>query len=371
MIRHEAISMLQQPLQVGALCLRNRILLAPLAGVSDVPFRRICAEHHAGLTFVEMMAANAVQAKNRRTLQMLTRHPDEPALGVQLSGPTVETVLRATRFLAQRDFDIIDINMGCPVKKIVQKGWGSALLKEPDKILKMVQACREVVKGPLSVKIRIGFSRDSVNVRETSSAIAEGGADLITIHGRTREDNYGAPVQFEEIASGFEAARRIHPGIVCVGNGNILQPEGAVDMVQKTGCDAVMVSRGALGDPWIFSELAGKGSRHVSPEDWLTTVLRHIDYHEEFHGAIPFAPMLFRKHLLWYVTGFRHARRHRDELANSDSFEAMRGTLKNFADSQREGELRFSESLPKDDAAEFDPKYDMHRKLDRSAADQA
>jgi nifR3 family TIM-barrel protein len=366
MTKDEAISALRQPLQLGPLSLRNRLILAPLAGVSDVPFRRICAEHHAGLTFVEMMAANSVQAKNRRTLQMLTRHPDEPALGVQLSGPTIETVLRATAFLAQRNFDIIDLNMGCPVRKIVQKGWGCALLKDPGKILDMVAACRDVVDGPLSVKIRLGFSRDDVNVRETSAAIAKGGADLITIHGRTREDNYGVPVQFEDIAAGFKAARDMRPDIICVGNGNILQPEGAVEMIQKTGCDAVMISRGALGDPWLFEELAGEGSRHITPEVWLSTVLRHIDYHEEFHGDIPFAPMLFRKHLLWYVTGFRYARRHRDELANSDNFDHMRSTLKEFVATQREGELRFSESLPKN-AADFDPKYDMHRKLDRPA----
>ena len=364
----QAISILRQPLKLGATTLPNRLILAPLAGVSDVPFRRICSEHQAGLTFVEMMASNAVQAKNSRTLQMLTRHDDEKQLGVQLSGPSVESVARASEFLAARNFDIVDLNMGCPVRKIVQKGWGSALLKEPTKVFDMVTACRAVVSQPLSVKIRLGFTRDTINVEEVSQAIADAGADLITIHGRTREDNYGVPVQFDGIAAGFSAARSVNPDIICVGNGNILQSGGALEMVDRTDCDAVMISRGALGDPWIFEELAGTASRHVSGSDWLATVLRHIDYHESFYGSHPFAPMLFRKHLLWYVSGFRAARRLRDELANSPSFDNMRSTLTAFVESLPANEVRFSETLT-NDAAVFDPKYDMHRKLDRPAAE--
>lgn len=355
------------PLDIGSWRIPNRLILAPLAGVSDQPFRRICAELGAGLTFVEMLAANAVTYRNRRTEEMIKRHPEERRLGVQLSGPTVDAVRNAVEVLTQMDFDCLDLNMGCPVKKIVSKGWGSALLREPEHIFRMVQACRQVTDKPLSVKIRIGFTRDAVNVCEVATAIAEGGADGITIHGRTREDNYGEPVRLDAIEAGFSMVRSVNPDIVCVGNGDILDESRAQAMAQ-TGCDAVMISRGALGDPWIFRALLGGASRHVSPDDWLEVVLRHLEYHEAYYGAHPKAPMLFRKHLLWYITGFRLARRQRDEMANSTSFEEMRRRLEAFARSQPPGELRFQEQIHTRSESGFDPKWDMDRGLDRGIA---
>lgn len=361
------LNRLQSPCQVGSLSLTNRVLLAPLAGVSDPPFRRICTEHGAGLTFVEMISANAVTHQNPRTEGLLQRHPEEQILGVQLSGPTVETVAEAVgRVVAQHRFELIDLNMGCPVKKIVGKGYGSALLRMPERIFPMVEAAVQASTVPVSVKIRLGFTHDTVNVREVSAAIAEAGAVMLTIHGRTRQDNYGIPVQFEGIAEGLEEARRLRPEIIGIGNGDILDEDSGVRMMEETAADGIMISRGALGDPWIFSALTGRGPRRVTPKEWLVTVLRHIDYHEAHHKQRDTAPMLFRKHLLWYITGFPGARRVRDRMATSPSFEHMRRECTDFAHGMKASILRFGDH-PGRNAGGFDPKYDMDRKLDRSS----
>lgn len=355
---------LQKSLKIGPLEIPNRLILAPLAGVSDVAFRRICQEHGAGLTFVEMMAANALHHHNPRTVRMLTRHPDEPVLGVQLSGPTLTSIDQGISMLNDFNFDVVDLNMGCPVRKIVGKGYGSALLKQPELVYEMVSLGASLSTAPCTVKIRLGFTRDTINVEEISTAIAEAGASMITIHGRTREDNYGVPVQYDLIAQGFESARKYNPEIACIGNGDVMDKDSAEKMMKETQADGLMVSRGALGDPWLFNHLIEKGTRHVRPAEWLETVLRHIDYHEAYHEGRATAPMLFRKHLLWYITGFHKARQVRDQLATSPSFEHMRGALKEFAASLDPASVRYQEELERR-TKDFDPKYDMDRKLDR------
>ena len=195
----------RQPWNLRGLALPNRTLLAPLAGVSDAPFRRICQEQGAGLTYVEMLSSIAVFRNSRQTMTMCMRRDDEPYTGVQLTGATPEDVGNALLVMDREGFQTIDINMGCPVRKIVGKGWGSAFLKEPERVEATVAACRERTDLPLSAKIRLGWSPDGVNVEDISRRIVRAGADMLVIHGRTRDDDYSIPVNYDWIKEGFSA----------------------------------------------------------------------------------------------------------------------------------------------------------------------
>ena len=317
---------LNLPLQIGSLQIPNRVLLAPLAGVSDIPFRRICREHGAGLGFVEMLSATAVRYRAERTFRMAARHKSEPALGVQLTGATPQDVSDAIEILQERSFDVVDINMGCPVRKIVAKGWGSAILRDLDNMQQMVSRARDVCRGPLSVKIRIGYTRNEINVEETSSRIAAAGADMLTIHGRTKADRYSAPVEYTWIRRGGHCARaaKAGDGIPIVGNGNVMDMASAYRMLDEADCDAVMVSRGALGNPWVFRELTSGRSCHPTAEEWLDVVLRHMAWHGEHYGDTKLAAVLARKHLIWYAAGFDNSKLLRDRISVVESLDQAR-----------------------------------------------
>lgn len=357
------------PLEVGSLRLPNRALLAPLAGVSDVPFRRICREHGAGLTYVEMLSAVALLIRNRKTVEMLARHPSETILGVQVTGPDPDRVFAAVRLLDGEGFDTIDLNMGCPVRKIVQSGLGAALLQDTARLRQIVVAARAATRRPLSVKIRLGFSASAINVEENAAAIAEAGADMITIHGRTREDSYAVRVRYPGIAAGIRAARAKNPRIVCIGNGDILAADDASRMMRETACDGVMVSRGALGNPWIFRALSGRGPEDPTVEEWEAVVLRHLDYQAEHYGDTIHSARMMRKHLLWYASGFPHVNRLREAFNAVDSLREARRLVSRFAHSLPP-DLRRGEELSRAAALAADPKWQMDRALDRGVAEE-
>jgi nifR3 family TIM-barrel protein len=319
--------MFNHALQIGGLTIRHRAILAPLAGVTDVPFRRICREHGADLAYVEMLSARAVNYLSPRTIDMMARHADEERLGVQVTGATAEEVAEAAGLLEQRGFDAIDINMGCPVRKIVAKGWGSALLKNPDLIRSMVTATRGAVAIPVSVKCRLGYSSRELNVADTAVAVAQSGAQMLTIHGRTKMDDYSSPVDYSGIRIGVENAG----DLVTVGNGDVLDAVSATRMVDETGCDAVMISRGALGNPWIFREILDGVEQHPVPEAWLDVVLRHLDYHEKHYGVSGHTTATARKHVLWYATGFPGARQFRNRISVIAEMHEMREQLRVYA----------------------------------------
>ncbi len=215
----------------------------------------------AGLTYVEMLSSIALLHGNQRTREMLSRHADEGILGVQVTGPRPELVGQSVKLLHDHGFETIDINMGCPVRKIVGSGSGAAFLKDVPRIRQTVALARAATSRPLSIKIRLGFTPETINVEETAAIIAEEGADQITIHGRTREDSYGVPVSYAGIARGVKAARARRPDLLTIGNGDVMDAESAETMVRETGCRGVMVSRGALGNPWIFQEILGRPHR--------------------------------------------------------------------------------------------------------------
>jgi len=357
-------------LLLGDLPLPNRAILAPLAGVSDVPFRRICQELGAGLTYVEMLSAVAVHRRNKRTMDMIQRHASEKMLGVQVTGSTAELVSDAVAFLSEEGFDTIDINMGCPVRKVVAHGGGSGFLREPDRISRTTEMARARTTKPLSVKCRIGLSREDVTVRDTAGRIVRGGADMITIHGRAREDNYSIPADYEWIRVGLATAREMTTRpLVTVGNGDVMSVQAAQRMVHTTGCDAVMVSRGALGNPWIFAELLSGHTVHPILSDWLDVVLRHIEYQEEHFGDTEMAAITLRKHLLWYIKGLPRSRELATRVGLVSSLNEARDILRTYTKEWPSDLIRFEEGHGRerrsDNHSRYDPKYEMDRTHDR------
>lgn len=359
---------LARPLNWGGMLLPNRVILAPLAGVTDLPFRRICADYGAALTFVEMLVSVAVIYRSKRTWEMMRRHPAEARLGVQLTGRNVDEVVKAAGILNAQAFDAIDINMGCPVRKVVRSGSGCAFLKDTKRIQDTLDGVRAVVSGPLSAKCRIGFSRDQLNIAEVTPIMAHAGCDAVTIHGRTRECTYAAPVQYAMIKAGADAARLARDEIPVIGNGNVFDLQTAGLMLDRTGVDGVMISRGALGNPWIFSELTDSSFRQPTLEEWLDGVLRHIDYHAEYYGDAEYSARLMRKHLIWYANGFPYSASLRGFFNTVTSLAAARSELKAYV-SRQPRDLRRYQDPGMTRVFKEDPKYQMDREIDRGVGE--
>ena len=342
------------------------LLLAPLAGVSDVPFRRICRETGADLTFVEMISATALLYGNQRTLDMLVRHPEETCLGVQVTGRSPDEVGRAVAKLAAMPFDVIDLNMGCPVKKVVKTGCGSAILKDPERVLQTVQAAVQAAGAvPLTVKIRLGWDRRSVNALEVADAVRTGGAALLTVHGRTRADDYSVPVDLDALA-----AVRHRAGIPVIGNGNLFGPDDVEHMRRATGVDGVMISRGALGNPWIFNLIRGKGGQ-PSPEEWCALVQRHLRYQAEAYGDRGNGAVCMRKHLLWYASGWPGAKKLREEINRTSGLGEAAGLIDAFTRRLQDAGITARQPAAASPGSRFqwNPRQDMDRKLDRGVGE--
>ena len=363
-------SSLSEPISLGSLSVPNRVWLAPLAGVSDVPFRRICQELGAGLTYVEMLSAVAIQHHNKRTLDMCKRHADEPVLGVQVTGPTASGVAEAIDFLSTLPFDTIDINMGCSVRKVIKSGSGSGILSEPERITATVEAARTATARPLTVKTRLGMTRRSITIEDTARRVAEAGADGFTIHGRTRDERYGARADHIGIAQGVRTARaHATCPLVTVGNGDLFDWASIQQMHTETGCDAVMISRGALGNPWIFREAQQQQTVHPRLDEWAEVVLRHLDYQEAHYGDTHLAAIMMRKHLLWYIKGYPCNKELGAKVGYIESVEEGRQHIRQYA-SEFPGDIIRFEGAHRADSrfgthSKYDPKYEMDRSHDR------
>jgi len=357
-------SWLARPMTWGSLTLPNRLVLAPLAGVTDAPFRRICADYGAALTYVEMLVSVAVIYKSKRTWEMMNRHPTEQRLGVQLTGRNVDEVVKAAAILDQQGFDTIDINMGCPVRKVVHSGSGSAFLKDPERISETLRQVKTVVSRPLSAKCRIGFTQQALNITEVAGRMAAAGCDGITIHGRTRDCTYAAPVQYDMIRAGAESARAINPSVPVLGNGNVFDRATAELMLKRSGVDGVMISRGSLGNPWIFSELTQADYKQPTIQEWLDGVLRHFDYHSEHYGDTEYSARLMRKHLIWYANGFPYCAALRLFFNTVTSLADAKAELKSYA-ARYPADLRRYDDGAASRIFKEDPKYQMDREIDR------
>jgi tRNA-dihydrouridine synthase B len=345
------------------------LLLAPLAGVSDHPFRRTCSGKGADLTYVEMISATAMLYESRRTFDMLKRHESEAVLGVQITGPSADQVGRAVAILDKMNFDTIDINMGCPVKKVVKTGCGSGILRDPERVFHTVKAAVESTDKPVTAKFRLGWDKASRNAVEVAQAIEAGGAVWMTIHGRTRADDYSVPVDLEGIRQVKDAVR-----IPVFGNGNIFQKSDAEHMLAVTRVDGLMISRGALGNPWLFHEIK-TGEKDVSLDDWEATLLQHLSWQMAEYGADALsAAVCMRKHLLWYAKGWNGVKAFREAVNDAASLLDARAMVLAFTQGLRERGVTHRSSIVQGEADTrfaWDPKYEMDRKLDRGVGDDA
>lgn len=238
--------------KIGNVEIKNRLVLAPMAGVSNLAFRKICKEMGAGLVVAEMVSDHALHFKNKKTYELLTIDPDESPISQQIFGSNLEYLVEAAIYLDQNtSCDIIDINMGCPVPKVALKSQaGAALLKDPQAIYEIVKAVKDAVKKPVTVKIRSGWDFDSINAVDVAKIIEKAGADAITVHARTRSQGYSGLADWTIIKQVKDAVT-----IPVIGNGDVTSGESALKMLKETGCDAVMIGRAALGNPWIFNEV--------------------------------------------------------------------------------------------------------------------
>lgn len=317
-------------MKIGNIQTKNNIFLAPLAGVSDRPFRVLCAEQGAGLVYTEMVSAKAISYNNKKTSALLKISPDKETAGVQLFGSDPEIMAASASKIENDAITLFDINMGCPVPKVVNNGEGSALMKDPDLIGSIVEAMVKAVHKPVTVKIRSGFDSDSINAVEVAKVAEQAGAAAIGVHGRTRDQYYSGKADWQIIRQVKEAVN-----IPVLGNGDIFTAQDAKRMFDETGCDGVLVARGAQGNPWIFNEIVtymatGQVPSRPEPEELVAMILRHKEALIEEKGSFV-AMREMRKHTSWYTKGLKNAtdiRREINGIEDSETFDALiRGIL--------------------------------------------
>ena len=312
-------------LTIGNVVMDNPLVLAPMAGVTDLPFRLLCKEQGAGLVCMEMVSAKAIYYNNKNTEALLEIDTREKPVSLQLFGSDPEIMAAMAHRIEDRPFDILDINMGCPVPKVVNNGEGSALLKNPELVRKIVTAVVKAVDKPVTVKIRRGFDEDSVNAVEIAKIIEDCGAAAVAVHGRTREQYYSGKADWDIIRQVKEAV-----SIPVIGNGDVTSPETAVALMEQTGCDGIMIGRAVRGNPWLFSEIlhyleTGEHIARPTMEEVGEMILRQTRMQVELKGEYT-ALREMRKHVAWYTAGFPHSARLRartNEISTMQELEEL------------------------------------------------
>ena len=315
-----------QGLQIGKVRLENNLVLAPMAGVTDLPFRTLCKEQGAGLICMEMVSAKALQYNNKNTYQLLEIEEKERPVSLQLFGSDPDCISEMAKRIEDRPFDILDINMGCPVPKVVNNGDGSALMKNPKLAGQIMRKTVKAIQKPVTVKIRKGFDDAHVNAVEMAKIAEDAGVAAIAVHGRTREQYYSGKADWDIIRQVKEAVK-----IPVIGNGDVTSAESADAIMRETGCDGVMIGRGAQGNPWIFRELleyekTGKLPERPSPEVIRETMLRHARLQMEYKGDF-IGIREMRKHVAWYTKGMKGSSKLRDEINRTESYEELEALL--------------------------------------------
>lgn len=314
-------------MKIGNITIENNTALAPMAGVTDLAFRQLCREMGCGLLYTEMVSAKAILYKNKNTFPLLETAPSEHPIAVQIFGSDADIMAdMAAKLAEERSFDIIDINMGCPVPKIVNNHEGSALMKNPKLVEQILDKMVKKVNKPVTIKIRKGFDGQSVNAVEIAKIAEACGVSALAVHGRTREEYYSGTADYGIIA---EVKRGV--SIPVIGNGDIRSAADAKRMYETTGCDGIMIGRAARGNPWIFKEIAsyfsyGTVPERPAPEEIKAMILRHAELMVRYKGEYTGIREM-RKHVAWYTTGMPHSAAVRNQVNRIENLAGLKEML--------------------------------------------
>lgn len=309
-------------LTIGNVTLDNNVILAPMAGVTDLPFRLLCKEQGVGLNCMEMVSAKAIYYNNKNTEELMQIHPEEMPVSLQLFGSDPEIISEMAKRIEERPFAILDINMGCPVPKVVNNGEGSALMKDPKLVEAILSKLVKAISKPVTVKIRKGFNDENVNAVEIAKIAESCGVAAVAVHGRTREQYYSGKADWDIIAAVKDAVK-----IPVIGNGDVTDAYSAKALQEQTGCDGIMVGRAAQGNPWIFKEITtyletGELLPKPTPQQVKEVIIRHAKLQLEFKGEYTGVREM-RKHLAWYTTGYPNSARFRQMINSMESMDEL------------------------------------------------
>lgn len=320
--------------KIGNVELDGRLVLGPMAGVTDLPFRVLCRENGVALTYTEMVSAKGFKYKNKNTEELITIDERERPTSLQIFGENPEIMGEMAAAINNRNFDILDVNMGCPVPKVVNNGEGSALMKEPEKIAAIIKSLKKNSKNPVTIKIRAGFTVENKNAVEVAKMAEQAGVDAIAVHGRTRSQYYEGKADWDIIRAVKEAVN-----VPIIGNGDVVTETDAKRMLEETGCDGIMIARGARGNPWIFNRInhyleTGEILPHPGADEFLEIILRQARWMIEYKGLYTGVREM-RKHISWFTAGYPNSTKLRGEVNKLETYEDLKKLIEDYVDSIR------------------------------------